>query len=461
MAMTEDERAAKVVEALEARDPDRYGSARLRWHDGYETFPIIDLDLKAVVLNPNSHRIQAQLESHPQGEVVRSEPFSDEAQEIIATILKEQVEGYDALRKNLEEETQLNHGVVTPTGVLVNANRRTVALREIGAHYIRVAALPTSNNVEIADLELNLQMQVDFRQDYSFTNRLLFVDELITNEGRQIDEVARALNVAASTNPTEMERGRNKVNQDTRVLSMIRELQGRSDGNLPLTAFDSQEVAFEELDDKYEDLVETDPEGAKRLREARLLGILANVPYRDLREFGPDSPDGYVIPVLEEDELFAEVLSGINPPTGAADGEEPGGLDILEGDTEGDAGAETNATKKVAGLVELLARSYATVEVDLPVSEGERSEPRKDVVEGLRSILRGVANEMADDRRADNRIERPRIRAEEADRKLRLAADAYERVKDQADFDPDQLREVLVTLQERLEEFIEALSDAG
>jgi hypothetical protein len=106
MAMTEEARAERVKAALEARDPDVDGSLRLPWHDEVRGFPVVELELDAVVLNPNSHRIQAQLESHPQAELIRSDPFTDEAQELIAEILREQIPGFEALRDNLAEDTQ-------------------------------------------------------------------------------------------------------------------------------------------------------------------------------------------------------------------------------------------------------------------------------------------------------------------------------------------------------------------
>src|SRR4029077_2948263 len=236
----------------------------IRWRDEFRVFPVVNLDIDAVVLNPNSHRIQAQLESHPDREAVRRDPFSEEAQAIIATIIKTQIEGFEDLRTNLAEDQQLQPGVITRVGLLVNANRRAVALRENAARYIRVAVLPDATADEVSDLELALQMQRDFREDYSFTNRLLFVDDLITKQGRPVDDVARALNVAASSDERAMVKGRAQVEQDTRVLVLIRDMQRRSDGRIPLTDFDEQEIALEELERPYRDTAQDDPDAAHR-----------------------------------------------------------------------------------------------------------------------------------------------------------------------------------------------------
>jgi hypothetical protein len=462
MAMTEEARAERVIAALEARDPDVDGSLRLPWHDDVRSFPVVELELDAVVLNPNSHRIQAQLESHPQADLIRSDPFTDEAQELIAEILREQIPGFDALRDNLAEDTQRQPGVVSPVGLLVNANRRAVALRDNGAHYIRVAVLPPASGDEISDLELSLQVQIDFRQDYTFTNRLLFVDELVNLQNRDIDEVARALNVAASTSERELEKGRSKVNQDTRVLALIRELQRRGAGQPNLTTFDKQEIAFEELDASYQDTFEEDPVGAAGMREARLLGILADVPYRDLRRFDAEALGTYLIPWLEDDDLFGEVLPALAPIQVEAEEEEPEGLDILEGEEAGeDEGPEMSDLERITALVDLFAGTAGEAEITLPTEEGERTEEREKTCEVLKDTLRAAAVEITDDRRHDNRLERPLNRALEAERKVRSSHEAFERVADNDEFDPEPLREALGSVRERLDTLLTALDGSS
>jgi hypothetical protein len=454
--MSESARVERVKAALERHDPEVDGTERLPWHDDFRIFPVVELELDAIVLNPDSHRIQAQLESHPEAELVRRDPFSDASQEIIADLLRE-VEGFEALRDNLAEEKQHNAGVVTPSGVLVNANRRAVALRDNGSKWIRVAVLPEASEIEISDLELRLQMQRDFREKYSFTNRLLFVEELINVQGRGSQEVARALNEASSNNPAELEKGKAKVDQDTRVLALIREVQRRSDERIPLTHFDAQEIAFEELDNKLQDAGDSEAEAAAIL-ELRLLGILTDVPYRDLRSFDAQSLEDHVIPWLEEDDLFGEVLEALpSDPSRDQEGEEPEGLDILDsGPTE----EEGRSTQKVRSLVDLFAASSGEEEVGLPTPDGGRTVDRVSAVKALNQTLRDAADDIDSERRHTRRVERPRDRAVEAERKLRLASEAYGRVKDEPDFEPGPFREALDSVRERLDSIIASLDES-
>lgn len=469
MTITEEARRERIEAAVNAHDPATEESVRIHWRGEDRIFPVVSLGLDSVVLNPNSHRIQAQLESLDTDGLVRDDPFSDEAQELIASILREEVEGFEDLRNNLAEDRQKSPGVITRVGLLVNANRRTVALRDNGQRYIRVAVLPDATADEVSDLELALQMQRDFREDYSFTNRLLFVDDLLTKQGREIDDVTRALNVAASSDERAMVRGRAKVEQDTRVLILIRDIQGRSGDRIPLTEFDEQEIALEELERSYRETAQDDPEAAERLRETRVLGILAEVPYRDLRRFDGEVLDEYVLPQLEDDELFAEVLPALRQRAADEDLADPGGLDVLEESAEeegqeehtDDEDAPLSGSAQVSALVDLFATTHGETEIELPTENGERKELRETVVSGMNAALRSAASDIESDRREENRLLRPYNRVIEADRKLKAASEALARVLGEPELDPEPIRRALESVQGRVDDLKQDLDQSS
>jgi hypothetical protein len=466
MTLTEEGREALINERVEAHDPANQPTLRLPWRGGSQEFPVIKIELDAVVLNPYSHRIRAQLESHPQGASVRTEPFSEASQRLIAEILPETGENFDDLKRNLHEEGQLQFGVITRKGLLVNANRRAVALRELGKTYIEVAVLPPdTTTLEINDLELTLQVQRTFWEAYTFTNRLLFVDELITDLGRPAEEVARALNPAVARDARSMKRGKDEVEKDTRVLSLLREIQDRSDQNIPLTSFDEQEVALEELETKLNDGASENPEATAALFEVRLLGILANVPYRRLRQLDGDVIEDYVIPALGESEILAEVLPALpkeqDQPEIDKEGE-PDGLEVL-GEEDEDAAEqplETEGTAKIRSLATILATSFGEDEVELPLESGTRREERTAFIETLNGALVAAAVEIEADRRHDNRLDRRVQWLREAERKLRSAGEAYEAVCDEGGFDADAYREALERAEKRLNALREDLDAA-
>jgi hypothetical protein len=192
--LPEQARRDLIARHLAALDRDREAERRsLPWKQGRKLMPVIEISVDDVVLNPKSHRIRAQLESHEDRAVVESDPFTEPAQAIITNILAS-TEEYPALRDNLREEGQREPGVVTRMGVLVNGNTRVVALRELRRRYIRLIVLPEdAGPQEIDRLELQLQMQREFKQDYTFTNQLLAVNDMISRYHQSYEEIAQAL----------------------------------------------------------------------------------------------------------------------------------------------------------------------------------------------------------------------------------------------------------------------------
>jgi hypothetical protein len=460
MSMSVEQRTARIKAAVEAHDPQQSERPRLPWRGGFKLFPVVEIELDAIVLNPRSHRIQAQLESHPSKDIVDADPWSDAAQEIIAQVLRD-IPGtnFNDLVTNLDAEGQQQPGVITATGLLVNANRRAVAMRELSVTHIRVAVLPAdATSQEIDSLELNLQMQQDFREPYTFTNRLLFVDELIGRQGRTIDQVARALNLAAGSTKQALAKGRAKIEQDTRVLNMIRQIQERSEQQLPLTRFDDQEIAFEELDDRLQDIGPTTATG-RDLYEVRLLGLLTDVPYRDLRHLDGDAIDDHVLPLMLDNELLSDMVEHL---TAAGAPDSTGyltGLDLLDDEPDSEPVAAVSA--KVAALNDLLARSHGREVVVAPTADGTRPLDRDRIVAAVNESLRLAASQIRDENRHDDKLQAPISRLSEAERKLQFARDAYDRVADNPAFDTVAFLVAIGRLRDRIDDLAAAAGDAA
>src|SRR5215218_670050 len=150
----------KALQAFEELGATEKEAIPLPYKDGNNgPFPVINVPVDVVLFNPRSHRIKAQLESHPKGQLVSDNPYSEEAQAVVQEIL-EATKGFEDLMANLSELGQSAPGVVTRDGLLVNANRRLAALRKLGHNYIRAAVLPSDADEHAIDrLELELQVQ--------------------------------------------------------------------------------------------------------------------------------------------------------------------------------------------------------------------------------------------------------------------------------------------------------------
>src|SRR5688500_15122762 len=133
-----------AVEAAKQAVADGGGTAEeIRWKGGTLVLPVASVDLDVVLLSPHSHRIKAQLQSLPKGEqdVVATDPSGPQAQDIIARLLRE-TPGFERIKNALGNDGQLFAGVITTGGVLVNANTRAVALRDLRQQYLKVVVLP-------------------------------------------------------------------------------------------------------------------------------------------------------------------------------------------------------------------------------------------------------------------------------------------------------------------------------
>jgi hypothetical protein len=324
-------------------------------------YPVIRVPVDAVLFNPRSHRIKSQLESHPKRELVESDPYSSEAQSVIHEILA-QTEGFEPLKANLSEYGQRDPGVVTRDGLLVNANTRLAALRDIGIDYVRAALLPSDADEHAIDrLELELQVQRDFKQNYTFTNELIFINELLNAHGYTEEKAAKALNWAASADQKELKRGVDRVRQAVRLYAAVRYIQSLGEQAVPLTFFDDKRQALIDLDDKYESLKDTDPDGAERMREARILGILSGNFYRELRKIDGAAAVDTLLARLEEKEVLGEEISAsVVGALGPANGDPDDDADLLDG-SDADAVSESN----LGALITVISQSYGKDEIEL------------------------------------------------------------------------------------------------
>ncbi len=169
---------------------------------------------------------------------------------------------FDLLKESLKEYRQNEPGLITRDGVLVNGNTRVVALRELGVKSVRVGVLPeTCTWADVNAVELSLQLRHDTRRPYSYINRLLTIDEQVTN-GRPVEDVAKDFRIRSAT-----------AEQDLWVLSCLRDLVARSKtgpAQLKLMDFEDAQEKLRELHRAFAKAVKQNPGQADLLKENRL-----------------------------------------------------------------------------------------------------------------------------------------------------------------------------------------------
>jgi hypothetical protein len=432
-------RKAGIERALAAANarPDAE-RIRVAWKSSDVAATVVELPVSDVVLNPNSHRIRAQLESSADRELVLHDPFSPLAQTAIEGLLRDAAE-FDGLKASLKDVGQAEPGVVTATGLLVNANTRCVALRDIQARYIRVAVLPSdATQEEIDRLELRLQMKRDFRSDYTFTNELLFIEDLIKKYSYQPEQIALEMGWATKGDQGSLRRAAEQVRQYLRVLALVRDVQSMGDGKLKILKFDVARQALMELDTEYEQLKQSDSTAARELRDARLMALLAGAGYRELREIDAEFVGTYLVPAMEDRPTLRPHVDVLT-----RHGDEPErsplpGLDVLE-DTDASQSPRTGRT--AAPILELLIESVDEQTVVIRSSDGRSHSVGRDLFCGeLRTAVEGAAEDVRLARATGDQLNRPLDLVRKATKQVRAAIEAYTSVQEHPDFDLNRMR---------------------
>lgn len=409
----------------------------LRWKGGKLVLPAASVDLDVVLLSPHSHRIKAQLQSLPQSEqeIVATDPYGAQAQGLIAHLLRE-TPGFERIKNALANDGQLFPGVLTTGGVLVNANTRAVALRDLREQYVKVVVLPEdAGPKEITELELRLQMEQEIKQEYSFTSQLLFIEDLINSGNYTALEVGRALRPSLTTSKRDTKAATDLVEGELRLLGLIREVVSASGGALNFLFFDDQRQALIEIDQDYRRLKSADPDEAARIRDAQLAGMIAGVDYRRLREIDSTLLDNYVAPALGESNTLAPHLDALLAWDAAAPStaEAPTGVSDFFGDDEdeeqptgGDDQPGANGKPSLSGVYTLLAQTKPEDDVTMLTTGGEVvTLPRVVVATELFSgLTTAIENKKRDSRQIDD-LTAPMVHLKEAARVLDKAASAY------------------------------------
>lgn len=452
--MTEAAREARITKEIDAlKGQTGYERIALPWKDERgRVFPVINPPLDCIVLNPYSHRIRAQLESDPRRDIVRDHPFTDESQAILTELLR-QIEGFEDLKANLAEVGQNDAGVVTRKGVMVNANTRAVALRDLGKEYIKVAVLPeNADPADLAKLELALQMKRDFKQDYTFTNQLLFVEDLRSTYEYDDTKVARAMNLAAGSDPAELKKGAKQAAAFTRMLAIVRDLQHRSGGRIPYSFFDDKRQALIDLDAVHEEQKNRDPAGARRMKDARLAALLAGSFYRDLRLISDGSAVEHVMPAIRDNPELGDELIAVVEARSGNDGSELAGI----GELGDDPGADSDVPD-LAPLVDLLASTFGLDEVTLPATSGDpaRKIERDELVRNVSESFGDAVQQIKDEQRKAKSLNDPIKLVKDATVQTDKAREAYVKVAKTPGFQVGRLEKPLRLLRRA----VDALED--
>ncbi|MFF5033879.1 ParB N-terminal domain-containing protein [Nocardia salmonicida] len=288
-----------VAQRLE--DLDRNGSVAetltLEWRDAPLHVQVIDMPLNVLYYNPGTHRIRAQRSlDQVRDAALSADPWSQESQDYLKRLLTYRPADptlpdpdFGKLADHLEEFGQIEPGLITREGILVNGNTRCAALRGGSkATSMRVGVLPASCTWDdINAVEVSLQLRRDKRRDYSYINHLLALEEQRDQLHRPISVIAKAFH----TTTTVCER-------DFWVLAELQNCIERSrtpeKESMRLMDFEESKEKLAELYRVYREEHKKNPGRAELLKESRLAAIVLDYAKTDVRFIGSDFQDRYL-----------------------------------------------------------------------------------------------------------------------------------------------------------------------
>lgn len=157
--------------------------------------------IKYLIYNIRNGRFAAELLAKESQLKRKLDPGTPQDAKIIQKLLLDLSPGETAaLKADLRQNGQLDPGVITRDGAVINANRRMAILSALNEEthdprfeYLRVARLPKNvDEKDIWRIEAGLQFAKEFRLDYSPINELLKLKEG-RDSGLSADDISQTL----------------------------------------------------------------------------------------------------------------------------------------------------------------------------------------------------------------------------------------------------------------------------
>jgi hypothetical protein len=396
------------------------------YQDRPKTLEVIRIDPNALLLNHDNSRVKAQLLDHPSRRIVEQDPTSVEAQEVLATLLRE-TEKFKALKEELKILGQKQVGLISRDGLLVNGNTRVVALRDLGISGVDVAVLPRDAGPrEFLDLEMSLQMAQLTHQDYTFTNELLLI-ERYKDFGHNDLDIARKMNW--------LRNGKKKVDQKFQLLSLVKELRDTANPPLAYSTFDAKKQHLIDLNDEYQMMISSgDVQGAERMKWGRFISMFLQVNKDQTRVIKDDFFEESILDRIDGSSKLQTVFEGLKrvPVSDGLD-------DLLGNDISEQIDLKALTTKIVAELAD--DKGYITKDLSPEFIE-------------LQAAIRGAAEGVISKGKFDSYLFAPSEILSETRISLESVVEKFEEVSKLKEFDAKRFEFVLSKVKKSLNDLV-------
>ncbi len=308
--------------------------------------------------------------------------------------------------------------------MLINGNRRSAGLRSLwlgenlpSARYVRAFVLPSdATSDELIDLETELQVARDYREDYSWVNEALLIEEIFVASGKDWARTAQRMRLKPE-----------KARAQYEKLQQLHQLVALSNGTRYHADFVGNESALEELSKHIKD--KPNDEQAS-VRGVYFMGTLAGVNYRDLRNLRRKDASSFVLKEFESDPTLAQLAAIASPSmTDASD-------DLLD---------DVLGTKSDAGddLTEVLSFLAQRKPEDTVTLSGGSSVSVEHLLDSVRSAVTAAAKEASEDAKDAQAVVAPMMRLADARDELTRARTALAKARSQNGWDETKFKELI------------------
>ena len=389
------------------------------WPRPDKELPQVDLEVTWVRFSTLNHRTRseqmriARQQNRP--DLFTADPNGEEAQTQQYRILADQ-EGFEDLKADLRARGQQQPAVVTAEGVLINGNRRTAALRKLfgdedhqPSRYVSCLVLPADANMrEIVDLETELQIAREFKEEYTWVNEALLIEEIFEREGKNWGKVASRMHMDASA-----------VRGQYEKLQQLHQLVALSQGTMHHADFVPNESAFTEL---AKHVKGKPAQEAASVRAAYFLGTLTGVNYRTLRHLRRPDASLRVRSELQNDLTLGTLLGETDQQQGS---------DILDDVLGSPHGQQTD---DLTSVLSFMARHGQSDEVELNGMKIATGDLRESIKQAVDNAAEDAHSEDLD----QNAVAAPIRYLDLATNNVRKAADALSKARVLKDWSEDE-----------------------
>lgn len=405
------------------------------WLRPEKELPVISVPTDWVMFSIINHRTKAE-----QMRVVRQlgkedvfqDPFSKEAQEEQYKILIEQAEA-DGLFEDLSSRGQLEPAVITADGVLINGNRRGAALRKLlveddmrDAKYIRAFVLPDDVTAEeILDLETELQVSNDYRQDYTWVNEAFLIEDIFKASGKDWEKVAKRVRLKP-----------NEALEKYKQLQQLHQLIEMSADALSYADFVDKQTPFTELSTHVKN---KSPEESKVVRDAFFLGVVSDTNYRKLRHLRRPDANTFIEDEFSKDPMLSKFVEMVREDAAESADENDDLLDGILGETQ------PNSNGDVSSVLSFLAAKDKSEDVTLP--DGQVI-PSEDILNSVKNAVTNAADEAEEESKDSKAVTAPIVRMDSAIGDAKRVLAILPKARSYGEFDEEAFRDRIVQLKE-------------